>query len=246
MHRAYRAATLDIILSYCFAKDHRVVHVPGFTHQLLLDFEMMFPILLILKNFRWLWYILMFIGTVKKTLFDSKEGRMADMEHLISEQVDELLADPQKLAEAEHETIYHHLLTPHPEKGVYGKVPSRKSLTEEGKNVLSAGSDTVANTTTMGTCFILSHPEVNSRLVEELKEAWPDKETEMRYTELEKLPYLVSTLRLLSYVHSRRRCADCGDQGVASDVAWRSPTSATRGRSHGRSYRRRGCPCGGT
>ena len=245
MHRAYRSATLDIILCYCFAEDYQIVHVPGFTHKLILGLEKMFPTILIRKNFPWLWYVLVFVGEVKKALFDSKEGTVGNFEQAASRQIDELLADPQKLAQAEHETIYHHLLTPHPEKGAYGKAPSKKSLLEEAKNLLSAGSDTVGNTSTMGTCFILSHPKVYSRLVEELKEAWPDKEIEMRYTELEKLSYLVSTLRLLSHVHSRYQCAGCGNQGVASDVAWRSPTSATRGRSYGRNYRRRGCPCRG-
>ena len=245
MHRAYRSATLDIIISYCFAKDYQVVHVPGFAHQLVLDYEMVIPIGLILKNFPWLYYALIFIGRANKALLGSKEGSLSDIEQTMSRQIDELLADRQMLAQAEHETIYHHLLTPHPGKGVYGKVPPKKGLMDEAQSMLAAGSDTVGNTSTMGTCFILSHPEVHSRLVEELKEAWPDKEIEMRYSELEKLPYLVSALCLLSYVHSRGRYADCGDQGVASDVAWRSHACATHCRSYGRNHRRRACSCRG-
>ena len=64
MHRAFRSATLDIILAYCFAKDYAVVHVPGFTHQLLLDYELSFPLVLVMKHFPWLYDVLVLLGAV--------------------------------------------------------------------------------------------------------------------------------------------------------------------------------------
>lgn len=56
-----------------------------------------------------------------------------------------------------------------------------------------AGSDTVANTLTVGAFHILANPSVLAAVVHELQEAWPDKDTKCGYQTLEKLPYLVRT-----------------------------------------------------
>lgn len=47
----------------------------------------------------------------------------------LEKQVDAILRDPESLNRADHEIVYHHLLTPHPEKS--HPVPSRKSLIDE-------------------------------------------------------------------------------------------------------------------
>lgn len=218
MHRAYRSATLDIIMSYCFARDYHVVQAPSFSYQLLLDFERIFSLVLLVKNFPWIYYVFVVISEITERFTSRTEGRMGDVSKRTRAQIDELLARPELLNEAKHETIYHHLLTPHPEKGEYGKVPSRKSLVEESINLLAAGSDTVGNTTTVGTFYVLNNPAVHAKLYEELKEAWPDKETDATYEALEKLPYLV---RPSSYQVDPfdGNITDGGDQGVTSALA---------------------------
>lgn len=199
MPRAYKSATLDIILSYCFARDYQVVQTPSFSHQMILDYETTFPLALVLKHFPWIYYVFVALGQITERFTSREEGRMGDVGKRTGEQIDELIARPEVLQEAAHETIYHHLLTPHPEKGEYGKVPSKKSLVEESINLLAAGSDTVGNTAMVGTFYILNDPVVHAKLYEELKEAWPDKDNDVRYETLEKLPYLVR-------LSSRPRC----------------------------------------
>lgn len=53
-----------------------------------------------------------------------------DFRALLAAQVDKLLQDPGILDRAEHEIVYHHLMTPQPGKGAF-VMPSRKSLVEE-------------------------------------------------------------------------------------------------------------------
>ena len=48
----------------------------------------------------------------------------------LTTQIDNFLSDPLLLKEAEHETVYHHLMTPRPDKG-QPNIPSRKSLLDE-------------------------------------------------------------------------------------------------------------------
>lgn len=52
------------------------------------------------------------------------------MKSSLAVQIDQILKDPDLLESADHETIYHHLMTPQPTKG-QPNIPSRKSLLEE-------------------------------------------------------------------------------------------------------------------
>lgn len=106
----------------------------------------------------------------------------------IADQIDGLLADPSSLDLVEHETIYHHLLA----TGNDRQPPSRQSLIDEGSVLVAAGSDTVANACAIGMFYVLRNPHIRSKLVKEIKEAWPDKEMSVGVQTLEKLPYLVS------------------------------------------------------
>lgn len=141
----------------------------------------------------------------------------------MSAQIDELLDNPGSLDRADREIVYHHLMTPQPNKGQL-EIPSKKSLLEEvrdntlillmiltsvhrrvifsllGYGFLSfevtfglkqSQSDTVGNTTTLGTFLVLNDDRVHQKLVDELIEAWPNKDEDMSYEVLEKLPYLV-------------------------------------------------------
>ena len=53
------------------------------------------------------------------------------------------------------------------------------------------GSDTVANTCVVGFFHILNNPAVHAKLLHDLKAVWPDANTRLGWTELEKIPYLV-------------------------------------------------------
>jgi cytochrome P450 len=118
-------------------------------------------------------------------------GRMAA-------QVDELLLDPEASKRAEHETVYHHLMTRQPGKGQH-EIPSRNSLLSEGVSLVVAGSDAGGGTLTVGVFHVLRNKSVSSTLIKELEAAWPDKDAPMKLEDLEKLPYLVGVCYLRIY-----------------------------------------------
>lgn len=60
-------------------------------------------------------------------------------------------------------------------------------------SLVAAGTDTVGNTCNMAVFYILSNKDIEKRLRQELKDAWPDVDTPMSLEKLEKLPYLVSS-----------------------------------------------------
>ena len=109
---------------------------------------------------------------------------------MITDQIDRILNDQSFLGSTENWTIYHHLLGARVGKD-NPLISSRRDLLEETLSLLQAGSDTVGNTCTIGTFYILNDQDVHSRLFDELQEVWPDKNMQVEYTMLEKLPYLV-------------------------------------------------------
>jgi cytochrome P450 len=59
--------------------------------------------------------------------------------------------------------------------------------------LLGAGTDTVGNATTIGTFHVIKNKRIYARLVQELREAWPNPDDRMGYESIEKLPYLVGS-----------------------------------------------------
>jgi hypothetical protein len=198
MHHGFRSFSLDIITTYCFAQEAGAVETPHFQHPFVLDIESSFPQVLFWRHFPWLLNTLILCGKVSSWL-DRAFQRKSTGEKIINtdimdslvQQIDRLVENPDSLVREEHETIYHHLLTPHTSKGKFGDVPSKKSLVEEAGNLLAAGGDTVGCTLTAATRYTLQNPGILRKLVKELDNAWTD-DAMMGLQELERLPYLVS------------------------------------------------------
>lgn len=65
--------------------------------------------------------------------------------------------------------------------------------------LISAGTDTTANALSQGFYHLLSdgNEDVLKRLEDELKMAWPEKDSPFSFEQAEKLPYLVSDVPYL-------------------------------------------------
>lgn len=190
LHLALHSTTMEIITSYCHANPFRALDAPNFDHPAVIAFLSTGGVFFLMQHFP-------FMAPLMFHLPDSlKSKEMAACELVfrkIAVQIDAILADPTLLEKAEHETIYHHLLSS--ENG--RQPPSRRSLLDEGSVLVGAGSDTVANTCAYGIFCVLENPKIRTRLVEEIKEAWPEKDVTLGVQSLEKLPYLVGASLLL-------------------------------------------------
>lgn len=188
MTLALRCVTVDIISSYCFAQSVGALDAKDFDHGLLRTMRDSSTTLWFLKYFP-------FIRPLMMTLPSWLERRIPAFQELValrkqvSAKVDGYILNKQSLDDEEHETIYHHLLAPQPGKSQ--QPLSKRALVDEGILLLIAGSDTVANTCTVGLFHLLSDGLILAALLAELREAWPDMSIPMGYSSLEKLPYLV-------------------------------------------------------
>lgn len=184
---------MDIITSYCFASSADTLNAKDidFAHPLLVSIQ-------IWTTFRRLAlcfpsvvnFILSLPDAIGDAISPSTSGLRTFSSRCVSE-IDAILQNPDQLYKAEHETIYHHLLNPRSPKKK--SLLTREQLIGEAMILMSAGSDTVANASTVGFVHVLDDPRVRKTLLRELREAWPDHTIPMRYEALEKLPYLVRT-----------------------------------------------------
>ncbi|KAJ3574919.1 hypothetical protein NP233_g1441 [Leucocoprinus birnbaumii] len=188
LHLALHSTTMEIITSYCHANPFRALDAPDFKHPALVAILSTGGVFYLMQHFPFLTPLVFGLPEWLKT---PEMIAVDDIFKKIAAQIDGLLANPSSLGEVEHETIYHHLLST--ENG--RQPPSRQSLIDEGSVLVAAGSDTVANACAIGTFYVLRNPKIKSRLVQELKEAWPEKETQIGIQTLEKLQYLTAVIK---------------------------------------------------
>ncbi len=107
-------------------------------------------------------------------------------------QIDEIMKDPSTLESSPYETMFHHMVANSKKNKAGLPQLNKKWLLQECLNLRFAGSETIGNTTTVGTFHVLRNEHIKRTLMKELEEAWPDVNVPFSFERLEKLPYLVS------------------------------------------------------
>lgn len=130
MSLAFRSATLDIITSYCFDKSYGAITFPSFEHPILVGMQASLPMARLFKAFPIMHSIFPLLPAGLLMKMNPMTKGFVDLRNHLSAQIDDLLANPGSLDRADHEIVYHHLMTPQPSKGQF-EIPSKKSLLEE-------------------------------------------------------------------------------------------------------------------
>lgn len=186
LHQGFKAVSMDVITTYCYAQSFDALHSPGFAHPILLGIEAITSTMTAVRNFPVLRLMHYLPEGVTRMMNPDAVGFFS-LQKVLGKQIDKILADPGVL-ETAHDTVYHRLLENE-------ETPSRKGLLAEAQTFLIAGTDTTSNAMTIGFFHILSDPLVRAELVAELKAMWPEKEMPISYESLEKLPYLTGVVK---------------------------------------------------
>ncbi|KAI5893942.1 cytochrome P450 [Schizophyllum commune H4-8] len=192
--QALRAATLDIIYSYCFGEDCYALDAPDFKHPILMGADSVNRATLIFKAFPALIYVHRFLIWLLQLLGCPAFGPGL-LVNKISTQLDGLLADSKALADAPHETIFHHILPGASANKKSTAFATRRSLLDEALSLQIAGSHTVAAACYVGCFHVLNNRSVHQRLTVDLKDAIPDVTDAVRLEMVEKLPYLTAVIK---------------------------------------------------
>ncbi|KAF9025638.1 hypothetical protein BDZ89DRAFT_1161644 [Hymenopellis radicata] len=189
LFRAFRALTMDVVTAYCYAHSFGGLTTPNFDHPILRAMEGAIPFITATKFFPVLHLIPEWLGVI----MNPDLGGVVQMKAFLAAQIDAIIAHPDCLTNAEHETIYHHLIT----RDSVGKrgVLSRKDLVDEAFSLLVAGTDTSSNAMTIGFFHVLFNKQAREKLLLELRDAWPEKDSPFSYEMAEKLPYLTGVIK---------------------------------------------------
>ncbi|KAF9013627.1 cytochrome P450 [Hymenopellis radicata] len=202
LFKGFRAVTMDIISTYCYAHSFDGLSAPDFGHPILVSMEAIMPIATVAKHFPFLNYLNKLPPAVTELLNPAIAG-VVQLRNFLGLQIDGVLKNPDSLNAVEHETIYHRLVTP--ELAKLKELPSKASLLQEARTKLNddnrkliflvAGTDTTSNAMTVGFFHILKTPSMRKALQAELNAAWPDRDMPFTYEMAEKLPYLTGAIK---------------------------------------------------
>ncbi|KAF8806912.1 cytochrome P450 [Phlegmacium glaucopus] len=191
---AFRATSLEVITSYCFAKSSNALDSKDFQNEVLIAMDHTLPMIWVFKHFPLVKTLLLGVPESFASVLRPSTKGILDQRKQMGAQIDEILKDPTSLQNVDHETIYHHFLTPQPDNPRLPPI-TREWLLDEGLYMRFAGSDTVGNTCTVAAYHILSNKHVYDTLTAALKLAWPDKDVPACYETLEKVSYLTAVVK---------------------------------------------------
>lgn len=189
---AFRSTSLEVITSYCFGKSSNALDYKNFENDILAAIDQTLPMIWVFRHLPLIKSLLLGIPECFASVLKPSTVGILQQRRQMGKQIDDIMKDPSSLENVDHETIYHHFLTPQPENLRLPPV-TRDWLLDEGLYMRFAGSDTVGNTCTVAAYHILSNKDVHAKLFRSLKDAWPDRDAPPSVEILEKLPYLVST-----------------------------------------------------
>jgi cytochrome P450 len=187
---AYMALTMDVITEYCYGTSYDYLHDPNFKPNWLLCIESAFDNAHFRRALPWLSKIMSkFPDSFIMTLMPAM-SLFIQLRKDIHAEVTDIFYRKQKGDEkGERESTIQAL------RDSQILSPQEKSLArlkDEGQILIAAGSETTAKTLTETTFWVLHTAGVLDRLREELKDVMPNARSIPTWTELERLPFLVS------------------------------------------------------
>ncbi|KAK7932491.1 Cytochrome P450 monooxygenase yanH [Apiospora marii] len=198
---AFRSFTLDTIMSFTFGNNIGALDAPQFRDPLILGMDATLPALPLLKNFSWVRKLTYaFPPTLVMQLLPNADAiapRVYQVRDVIHRQLQAVLNSPEKLEDAQHQTIFHRMLDARAWRTKV--VPDLTELHDEGFTLVFAGSNTVADTLIMGHWHLLRKPDLLRALRAELLTVWPSlaggEASRPSLADLEALPLLTATVK---------------------------------------------------
>ncbi|KAF2186100.1 cytochrome P450 [Zopfia rhizophila CBS 207.26] len=193
MTYAFGCMSTDVVMEYCLGWSEHYSSNQTFTPNLIEPLNALQQNFHVMKHFPWL-------NPVMNALPDSLVARMMpDMaewlktDRKISRTVDSVLQnDPE--AASKHSAMKRSIFKEILNVNLPPEEKSRTRLLDEAKQLMGAGTETMAWALSVGVYYLLSNRETLSKLSKELLQHMPDPEIIPSWSMLENLPYLISVL----------------------------------------------------
>ncbi|KAF5329959.1 hypothetical protein D9611_010489 [Ephemerocybe angulata] len=190
IYHGFLSVTMEVVTAYCYGESYHAIEDPNYSLPIVLALKSTNFLVFVMQHFRFLEPLLLGMPAWIENMLPDATTAFKQLMTKLDEQISGIMNDPAKVQASEHRTIFHHMLNP--KEG--GKQLDHRELRDEGTLLLAAGTDTTANTCNLATFYILSNAEIQKKLKEELKEAWPNADEHISLEKLEKLPYLTAII----------------------------------------------------
>ncbi|KAI9714885.1 MAG: hypothetical protein M1820_000174 [Bogoriella megaspora] len=190
---AFATFSCDVITDYCFGFCNEQLRSPDFKDNLHTPFYALTEFGQLVAHFPWL-------GPLVDSLPDSVNialnPPLATLVRLKKRLVSTIKAikndaKSEKTSASGHPTIFHEVL----QSDLADSEKTERRLGEEAQLLIGAGLLTTSWCLTVGIFYLLSQPSALEKLRVELNKALPTPDSELSWTELEKLPYLSAVIR---------------------------------------------------
>ena len=194
LFHAVRCISLDTITQYAFDNCRNLLDTPNFAAPALDAMKKGQPRLWELQQFPWIVKLRQAPKWVLKIVSPATASSFARRAVIDAQvrNVQRRVIAGEKPAD-NRRTIFHQLLDPNAADG-HG-VPPIEAMSDEAGIIVAAAGETVGISLTMAFYRVLANERVRETLLAELKAAFPDREVELKFAELEKLPYLTAVLK---------------------------------------------------
>jgi cytochrome P450 len=190
---AFRCFAIDTITTYCFAKSVDAISEPAWQAPIVVAMDNSLPTFHLFKHFPPFRRLIFSLPPWLAIKASPETAGLTRLQVILGEQVRDVSAHPERLAESPHPTIYHRLLDPDAHKG--RPLPNATALYEEAQTMMFAGGVTVGDALAVGFFHVLDQPDLLKRLGAEVFAAWPRLDSAPSLEALEKLPLLTATLK---------------------------------------------------
>jgi cytochrome P450 len=191
-HAAYIALTADVITEYCYGYNQDHLGSPDFSKDLKDIMITLFQGLQVRRQVPLLMYVMVELPAdwLLKMIIPSL-GAMIDFQNYLEREVKRVVKRKKTDAKAEEKESILTTLLDNPDLPPQEKTVPR--MKDEAFVLIAAGAETTGKTLAETTFHILNTPGVLPRLREELKTVMPKSTDLPTWSQLEQLPYLVSS-----------------------------------------------------
>ncbi|EPS37549.1 hypothetical protein H072_8765 [Dactylellina haptotyla CBS 200.50] len=195
--RGFRCLACDVITTYSYEKSFDALEEPNFAPEWLRAFESLIESTKIQEAFPTLfafigWFFMNFLSrdTVRKI--------SPPMAHVLDFQDhchDAVMVQKRKWDNGETDmvTIFAQLFQDDPKKG--RKAATEAQLASDALLTVSAGMDTTGHTLTLATFHLVKNPDIQKRLLDELKAVMKTPRSDIKEEVLEQLPFLQAVIK---------------------------------------------------
>jgi len=190
LQEAFMALTLDIISAYAFGKSFGLLDQPGFSPEWKKAVLAMIESAIPNRHFPWMADIMMNLPFSVAAAISPPVAFFLDIQKRIKFEVESTLSTSTEENKSGNKNIFQELRDS-------GLPPAEKTvhrLMDEGLILIGAGGETTAQTLAVLTFHLLQHPSFLKKLVKELREAIPDRQSHPPWQTLERLPLLRATI----------------------------------------------------